>query len=83
MLYSDVTAYFITLAAAVTLHVAGITDINTAVQAASALPPLAGDFSYMLVALGILGVGLARNEPTIPGPSRDGYIFKRLARAPA
>jgi Mn2+/Fe2+ NRAMP family transporter len=58
MLYSDVTAYFIILATAVTLHGAGITDINTAAQAASALRPLAGDFAYMLFALGILGVGL-------------------------
>jgi Mn2+/Fe2+ NRAMP family transporter len=58
MLYSDVAAYFIILATAVTLHVAGITDINTAAEAASALRPLAGDFAYMLFALGILGVGL-------------------------
>jgi Mn2+/Fe2+ NRAMP family transporter len=58
MLYSDVAAYFIILATAVTLHVAGITDINTAAQAASALRPLAGDFAYMLFALGILRVGL-------------------------
>jgi Mn2+/Fe2+ NRAMP family transporter len=58
MLYSDLTAYFIILATAVTLHVAGITDINTAAQAASALRPLAGDFAYILFALGILGVGL-------------------------
>ena len=42
----------------VTLHVAGITDIDTAAQAASALRPLAGEFAYMLFALGILGVGL-------------------------
>lgn len=58
MLYSDITAYFIILATAVTLHVAGITDINTAAQAASALRPLAGDFAYIIFALGILGVGL-------------------------
>ena len=58
MLYSDVAAYFIILATAVTLHVAGVTDINTAAQAASALRPLAGDFAYTLFALGILGVGL-------------------------
>ena len=58
MFYSDVTAYFIILATAVTLHVAGITDIQTAAQAASALRPLAGDFAYLLFALGILGVGL-------------------------
>jgi Mn2+/Fe2+ NRAMP family transporter len=58
MLYSNITAYFIILATAVTLNVAGITDINTAAQAASALRPLAGDFAYILFALGILGVGL-------------------------
>jgi NRAMP (natural resistance-associated macrophage protein)-like metal ion transporter len=58
MFYSDITAYFIILATAVTLNVAGVTDIETAAQAASALRPLAGDFAYMLFALGILGVGL-------------------------
>jgi Mn2+/Fe2+ NRAMP family transporter len=58
MLYSDLTAYFIILATAVTLHVAGITDIETAAQAASALRPLAGEFAYILFALGILGVGM-------------------------
>ncbi|MGA8137993.1 MULTISPECIES: divalent metal cation transporter [Pseudomonas] len=58
MLYSNITAYFIILATAVTLNVAGVTDINTAAQAASALRPLAGDFAYLLFALGILGVGM-------------------------
>jgi len=58
MFYSDITAYFIILATAVTLNVAGVTDINTAAQAATALRPLAGDFAYILFALGILGVGL-------------------------
>ncbi|MGA2716727.1 MAG: divalent metal cation transporter [Bryobacteraceae bacterium] len=58
MFYSDITAYFIILATAVTLNVEGITDINTAAQAARALRPLAGDFAYILFALGILGVGL-------------------------
>ena len=58
MFYSNITAYFIILATAVTLNVAGITDINTAAQAASALRPLAGEFAYTLFAFGILGVGL-------------------------
>ena len=58
MLYSNLTAYFIILATAVTLHVSGITDIETAAQAATALRPLAGDFAFILFALGILGVGL-------------------------
>jgi Mn2+/Fe2+ NRAMP family transporter len=58
MFYSNLTAYFIILATAVTLHAAGVTDIDTASQAASALRPLAGDFAFILFAIGILGVGL-------------------------
>jgi Mn2+/Fe2+ NRAMP family transporter len=58
MFYSDVTAFFIILATAVTLNVAGVKDIETAAQAASALRPLAGDFAFIVFALGILGVGL-------------------------
>ena len=54
----NVTAFFIILATAVTLHVAGVTNIETAAQAARALRPLAGDFAFILFALGILGVGL-------------------------
>ena len=57
MLYSNVTAYCIILATAVTLNVAGVTDIQTAAQAASALRPLAGNFAFILFAMGILGVG--------------------------
>ena len=58
MLYSNVAAYCIILATAVTLHAAGIRDINTAAEAASALRPLAGEFAFLLFAFGILGVGL-------------------------
>jgi Mn2+/Fe2+ NRAMP family transporter len=58
MFYSNVTAYVIILATAVTLNAAGVTNIETAAQAASALRPLAGDFAFIVFALGILGVGL-------------------------
>jgi Mn2+/Fe2+ NRAMP family transporter len=58
MFVSDLAAYFIILATAVTLHVSGTTDIQTAAQAASALRPLAGEFAFLLFAIGILGVGL-------------------------
>jgi Mn2+/Fe2+ NRAMP family transporter len=58
MFYSDITAWFIILATAVTLNVSGVRDINTAADAANALRPLAGEFAFMLFALGILGVGL-------------------------
>jgi hypothetical protein len=72
MFYSDATAYFIILATAVTLHVAGVTDIETAAQAASALRPLAGDFACILFALGILGVGLI-GVPVLAGSAA--YAF--------
>ncbi len=58
MFYSDLTAYFIILATAVTLNVTGVTDINSAAEAASALRPLAGEFAFALFAAGIVGVGL-------------------------
>ena len=58
MLYSNITSYFIILATAVTLHSAGITDIQTAADAANALRPIAGDFAFLLFAIGILGVGM-------------------------
>lgn len=58
MFYSDLAAWFIMLATAVTLHAAGVTRIDTAAQAANALRPLAGDFAYALFAAGIFGVGM-------------------------
>lgn len=66
MLFSNVTAYFVILATAVTLHAAGVTDIATAGAAASALRPLAGNFAYILFAAGILGVGLV-GVPVLAG----------------
>jgi Mn2+/Fe2+ NRAMP family transporter len=66
MLYSDVTAYFIILATAVTLHLAGVTQIDTAAQAAGALRPLAGNFAFTIFAVGILGVGLV-GVPVLAG----------------
>ncbi len=58
MFYSNTASYCMILATAVTLHVAGVTNISTAAQAAAALRPLAGDFASVVFALGILGVGL-------------------------
>jgi len=72
MFYSDLTAYFIILATAVTLHEAGITNIETAAQAASALRPLAGNSAFLLFAMGILGVGLI-GVPVLAGSA--GYAF--------
>jgi Mn2+/Fe2+ NRAMP family transporter len=72
MLYSNMTSYFIILATAITLHSSGITQINTAAEAATALRPLAGDFAFLLFALGILGVGLI-GVPVLAGSA--GYAM--------
>ncbi len=72
MLYSNLTAFFIILATAVTLNAAGITQIDTAAQAASALRPLAGPFAALIFALGILGVGLI-GVPVLAGSA--GYAL--------
>ena len=58
MLFSNVVAYIVILTAALTLHAAGVTDVQTADQAAQALRPLAGDLAFYLFASGILGVGM-------------------------
>ena len=72
MFYSDLTAFIIILASAVTLHVNGVTDIQTAAQAANALKPIAGEFAFGLFALGILGVGLI-GAPVLAGSA--GYAM--------
>ena len=56
--FSNLVAFFIMLTAAVTLHLHGITDIQTSAQAAQALRPLAGDFAFTLFSAGIVGTGL-------------------------
>jgi NRAMP (natural resistance-associated macrophage protein)-like metal ion transporter len=55
---SNLVAVFIILATAATLHVNGITRIETSSQAAEALRPIAGDFTFALFAAGIIGTGL-------------------------
>ena len=58
MTFSNLVAFFIILSTAVTLHAAGITDIQTSSQAAEALRPLAGEFTFLLFSLGIIGTGM-------------------------
>jgi NRAMP (natural resistance-associated macrophage protein)-like metal ion transporter len=58
MLLSNVIALAIMLAAAATLHQAGIADIGSAAQAAEALRPLAGDQATLVFAVGVIGTGM-------------------------
>ncbi len=56
--FSNLVAFFIVLTTAVTLHRAGLTDIQDSAQAAEALRPIAGEFAFALFAAGIIGTGM-------------------------
>ncbi|MCE9585563.1 divalent metal cation transporter [Candidatus Nomurabacteria bacterium] len=58
MFFSNVVMFFIILTCASTLFKNGITNITTATDAAYALRPLAGNFTFILFAIGIVGTGL-------------------------
>ena len=58
MAFSNLIAFFITLDTAAVLHTNGISDIQTGAQAAEALRPLAGELTFLLFSLGIIGTGL-------------------------
>ena len=58
MFFSNLIMYFIILTTAATLHAHGQTHIDTALQAAEALRPLAGAGAYWLFTLGIIGTGM-------------------------
>jgi NRAMP (natural resistance-associated macrophage protein)-like metal ion transporter len=57
MAYSNVVALAIMVTAAATLHASGVTNIDTAAQAAEALRPIAGQFAFVVFAVGIIGTG--------------------------
>jgi NRAMP (natural resistance-associated macrophage protein)-like metal ion transporter len=58
MAYSNLIAYFIIVSTAATLHAHGVTNIQTSSQAAEALRPIAGIFTFALFSAGIIGIGL-------------------------
>lgn len=58
MSFSGVVMFFIILTTGTVLYQAGIHQIDTVEQAAAALKPLAGNFSYLLFAIGVIGTGL-------------------------
>jgi len=58
MTFSNLIAFFIIVTTAATLNAHGVTKIETASQAAEALRPIAGEFTFALFAAGIIGTGL-------------------------
>lgn len=64
--FSNLVMFFIILTTALTLHRAGITDLQSSREAALALKPLAGNLAAGLYAAGLIGVGLLA-IPTLAG----------------
>jgi NRAMP (natural resistance-associated macrophage protein)-like metal ion transporter len=58
MVLSNGVAMCIVIATAATLHARGVTDVQSAAEAAQALQPVAGHFAFALFSLGIVGAGL-------------------------
>jgi len=58
MFLSNLVMFFIIAVCSHTLFVNGITNIDTAADAALALTPLAGSWATILFAIGIIGTGL-------------------------
>lgn len=74
MTLSTITAWFIVVACASTLNIAGITQINDATDAARALEPLVSGFPFagliakLIFSVGIIGIGLLA-IPVLAGSS--------------
>ena len=66
--FSNLIAFFIMLTAAATLHEHGLTNVESSVQAAEALRPIAGKFAFLLFSMGIVGTGLLA-IPVLAGSS--------------
>src|SRR5450755_2336928 len=57
-IFTDIVAWFIIVACAATLWMHGYRDIKSAADAAQALRPLAGDYTYILFAVGLFNASL-------------------------
>ena len=68
MFFGNLVMFFIIAACAGVLYPNGVTNIESAAQAAEALRPFAGDATYFLFAVGIIGTGLL-SIPILAGSS--------------
>jgi Mn2+/Fe2+ NRAMP family transporter len=90
-IFTDVVAWFIIVACAATLYVHGVRDIRDAADAAQALHPLAGDWAYILFALGLFNASLfaasilplSTAYTVCEGLGLESGVERRFSEAPA
>lgn len=88
---TDVIAFFIVLACAATLYVSGVHNISDAADAAAALKPLAGQWAFLLFAIGLVNASLlsaailplATAYNICEGLGFESGVNKRFSEAPA
>ncbi|HEU4880494.1 MAG TPA: divalent metal cation transporter [Gemmatimonadaceae bacterium] len=73
--FSNLVMFFIILATALTLHRAGVREVETSRQVSEALVPLAGRFASLLYTIGLVGTG-ALAIPTLSGSAA--YAFAEV-----
>src|SRR5256884_1297977 len=89
-IFTDIVAWFIIVACAATLYVHGYRDIKYAADAAQALRPLAGDYAYILFAVGLFTASLFAGSilplstayTVCEGLGFDSGVDRRFAQAP-
>jgi NRAMP (natural resistance-associated macrophage protein)-like metal ion transporter len=89
--FTDVVAWFIIVACAATLWVHGFRDIRYAADAAAALKPLAGQYAYILFAVGLFNASLfaasilplSTAYTVCEGLGLESGVGKRFGEAPA
>lgn len=89
MFLSNVVMFFIIAACGALLFTHGITNITSSAQAAEALRPFAGNITYLLFTIGIIGTGML-SIPVLAGSSsyaiteslnKQGSLGKKLKQA--
>ena len=88
---TDVIAFFIVLSCAATLYVSGVHNISDAADAAAALKPLAGQWAFLLFAIGLVNASLlsaailplATAYNICEGLGFESGINKKFSEAPA
>jgi NRAMP (natural resistance-associated macrophage protein)-like metal ion transporter len=89
-IFTDVVAVFIIIACAATLYLNGVRDIQSAADAALALRPLAGDWAFLLFALGLLNASvfaasilpLSTSYTVCEGLGFESGVDKKFSEAP-
>ena len=88
---TDVIAFFIVLACAATLYASGYRNISDAADAAAALKPLAGQWAFLLFAIGLVNASLlsaailplATAYNICEGLGFESGVNKKFSEAPA